>query len=319
MAETIGKIKYLIHPESNGFLTYINEKGEEDSIYFSCNAPVHKKSHSVWLKGDIVSFDIELQKEDRLFARVNGYIGNELLDSLKKRVEEDKSNVIYGRLKVHYDKLYFVELATKISFYVTNLNPNCLKDIDPAKVFEAYYDPAISERCVRLTEADYVDTLLRTRKRTKQSIMAIVTEVHPDYLIVNIPNSYVVGKVIKFEEGHWYNPEDIIEVYFVSNANGTLSFIEKQYCVLQLKRQPKPDKIYHATVIEKQGTGTYIVELERSGIQGFFRPTTEDNPVDVGDEVDLYFSRINTSSDYIFISPETYQKQQGSIEDAEDN
>ena len=311
MEELTGIVKYLIHPESNGFLTYVNSDGEEESIYFSCSAQVHKKSHSVWLKGDVVTFVPEQQREDRLFARITGFVKNDLLEELVQRLEKAKTNVLLGRLKVHYDKLYFVERETKISFFVTNLLPEGLK-IDASKLYEAYYDQDISTRCVRLTEAEYVVNLLRTRKRTHQPIMAIVSEVSSEYLSINIPNSYVMGRVLKFDKERGYSEGDIIYVYFVAVLDGQLAFVERDCYVDRIKNQFAPGKIYKATVTGIVRKNSYTISILGTAEEGILRylPQEEADELNIGDEISVIYYQMTRYAEYIFLMPEDYQRRQ---------
>ena len=227
MEEKIGTVKHVIHARTNGFLTYTNDNGEEDSIYFSCKAEFHKSWRSIWLKGDKVKFYIEDHGEHGLYAHITGYVGNEMLDVLTQRIKKEEARILVGKLKVEDHRLRFVERETRITFNVSNFAPRDIR-FEENQLFEAYYDPTVSIKSVQLVEPEYAVGLLRTRKRMRRPIMVVVMEATPTLLLVSIPNSSLVAKVTQFDPNRAYQAGDVLYAYYVTQDGSTVMMTEKK-------------------------------------------------------------------------------------------
>jgi len=225
MDELIGTIAFLIDHKSNGFLDYQNEDGENQNIFFSGYSRRFKSNSSIWFKGDKVSFYIEQNEGEKRYARITHYHGNELIESLNRRLKESKSNIINGYLNMHHDKVYFTEQETGVYFRLSNLSPIGLH-LDHQKLYEAYYDPMISQRSVTLFEAENVRAQLFAAKHAHKTVQTIVYRVNTDNIFVDVLDTCIVGIVEIPINEHSYKKGDILNLYFNRYWNGMPEFSE---------------------------------------------------------------------------------------------
>lgn len=225
MKELIGTIGFLIDHKSHGFIDYLNEAGENKSIFFSSYSRRFKSRSSLWFRGDKVSFYIEQNEGEKRCARITRYLGNELIDSLNRRQIESKSNVINGYLNMHDDKVYFTEQETGVYFRLSNLSPIGLH-LDHQKLYEAYYDPMISQRSVTLIEAENVKDQLAAAKHAHKTVPTVVYQVNTDNIFVDVFDTCVVGIVEIPINEHSYKKGDRLNLYYNGYRNGMPKFLE---------------------------------------------------------------------------------------------
>lgn len=225
MNELIGTIGFLIGHKSHGFIDYQNEDGENQSIFFSTDTRRIKSHSSLWFKGDKVSFYIEQNEGKKRCARITHYLGNELIESINRRVKESESNIIYGYLNMHDDQVYFKEQETGVYFRLSNLSPIGLQ-LDHKKIYEAYYDPLITQRSVTLLEAENVKALLQAAKHAHKTVQTEVWQVNTDNIFVSVLDTCVVGIVEIPINEHAYKKGDRLNIYYNRYWNGMPLFLE---------------------------------------------------------------------------------------------
>ena len=227
MDELTGTIAFLIDHKSPGFLNYRNEDGEIQSIFFSSFVRRFKPRSSIWFKGDKVSFYIEQNEEEKRCARITRYLGNELIESLHKRLTEPNSYIINGYLNMHDDKVYFTEQETGVYFRISNLPPLGLH-LDHKKLYEAYYDPSVSTRSVTLLEAEKIKAQLDAAKQAHQTVKTTVCQVNTDNIFVSIFDSCVVGIVETPITEHSYRRGDELNLYYGGYRNGMPKLLKSE-------------------------------------------------------------------------------------------
>lgn len=225
-----GRITRVYSDWGSGIITYQSPSMTDETIFFVGRSYKIKGLHSPWRIGDIVLSDIEKSEDDRDIAIVTDFIENELYTNLIMHTEENPNGVMQGYLKLIHNKLYFKEVSTKIKFRVKTLTPEDIC-IDESKIYEAYLVEGKNTYIVRLVEAENVANMAKQLKANLTPILATIQDVHPRYLIISIPDSDLLGKVVTFDANHGYKPGDTIRVYWKSNNKNKLNYIEEKYYV----------------------------------------------------------------------------------------
>ena len=153
-----GKISFLLHPEIDGFITYINSDGESARVYFCKKSNFFNPKHQIWQLSDKVTFSI-IQKEDgKICAKVVEFLGNDEFNSLINKAGNSTKIKLCGTLKVIDHLLYMSEQEYNLLFQVRNLMPTDIA-FTPDDVFEAELDLERSKKMVSLAIYEHTKLL----------------------------------------------------------------------------------------------------------------------------------------------------------------
>ena len=303
-----GKISFLLHPEIDGFITYINSDGESARVYFCKKSNFFKPKHQIWQLSDKVTFSI-IQKEDgKICAKVFEFLGNDDFNSLTNKAGNSTKIQLRGTLKVIDHLLYLSEQEYNLLFQVRNLMPTDIA-FTPDDVFEAELDLERSKKMVSLAIYEQYKIAFANFLQTSQPLLAPIEKVNFDYLLISLPNTPLKGKVTSFERSKEYAIGDYIEVVPFSVGNYGFSFAMSGY---QDEQTPfEKGTLYTAKIVAFRSKG-YIVEIVGTEAVGVldFKHKEDVEPFEKDQLVNLYYIKRNNSQQFAFATEKQFAELQ---------
>lgn len=307
--EYTGKIKFLLHPSTDGFLSYINEEGETLSIYFCKESNYFKPKHQIWQLGDKLSFTVVQREDGKSYAKVIEFHGNDDFTALCQQADDDGRVFLRGTLQVIEHQLYFSDMQYRLIFKVDKLMPTDIA-FSPDDEFDAVLNLEKSKKLVSLPIYDDFSERVARCSEGQTSLSAVIERVNYDYLLVSFSGTPIKGKVISYNRHREYAVGEHIDVTPLSSSNYGFIFSAKGY--REDESLFERGAVYQAKISGFRTQG-YFVEIVGTEVVGVldFKHKEDIEPFERDQIVALHYLHRNNSHQFSFATETQYLKRLG--------